>query len=162
MPRMLNTILVLVLFAAPMQAQKIDETIRCGQPDKSYTLPVPDDPGHLITLSHANCTYTRGGEVAGLAPKAGEDTITAEARGNKSEWTGTFVETFSNGDKLFYRHHGSGTTQGEMFSGMDWWEAVGGTGKLSGYTGKGTCTLKAVAGGIFDNPCQGEVRPPKK
>ena len=158
MKKTLPVLLVATLLATPVLAQRIDFTIRCGQPDKSYTIPIPDDPGHALTLSHAKCTYTRGGEVAGLTPQAGEDTITAEATGNRNECTGTFIVTFSNGDKLFYRHHGSGTSQGQAFSGTDSWEVVRGTGRLAGYTGRGTCKIRSGADGNYDNPCTGEVK----
>ncbi|MGZ4826249.1 MAG: hypothetical protein ACXVZR_05265 [Terriglobales bacterium] len=150
------TVLLLVVAA---QSQKVTVTVQCAKADQEHSIPAGDTPGHIYSLSHTTCTYTKPGTLAGLQTKSGADTIFSEIKGNRVEWHGMYVETYSNGDQLFYEHHGNGTLKNTAFeSGDDYYEVTGSTGKLKGYVGNGSCKIKGAADGTAVDECSGEFR----
>jgi hypothetical protein len=151
-----------LLFTAAATAQKVTEQIRCGQPDRQYAIPVGDAPGHVYSISHANCTYTKPGNIGVSKKVAGEDVVFSETTVTRTQWHGVYTETMSNGEKLYYRHHGAGVLNNGVFtSGEDTWEVSGGTGSYKAYKGKGVCKLHPQPDGIFLDDCSGEYTPPK-
>jgi hypothetical protein len=149
----------MLLLAGTASAQKVTETLKCGKPnpDQTHSMPAGDAPDHVYNLSHTTCTYPKPGTLAGLQAKDGADTIFTEIKGNRLEWNGMFVETYSNGDKLFFSHHGNGTLKNNVFdSGKDFYEVTGGTGKLKNYKGNGSCTIKGAPDGTAEDVCSGE------
>jgi hypothetical protein len=147
----------MLLLAGTAAAQKVTDTLKCAKPDQEHSLPAGDAPAHVYSISHTTCTYPKPGTLAGLQTKAGADTIFSEIKGNRVEWTGVYVETYSNGDKLFYSHHGNGTLKNNILeSGTDYYEVTGGTGKLKSFKGNGSCTIKIAPDGTADDQCSGE------
>jgi hypothetical protein len=152
----LATIPVLLLVVA-VQAQKMTDTLHCAKADQEHSIPAGDAPGHIYGLSHTTCTYPKPGTLAGVQTQSGADTIFSEIKGNQVEWHGMYVETYSNGDQLFYEHHGNGTLKNNAFeSGNDYYEVTGGTGKLKAYVGNGSCKIKGAADGTAVDECSGE------
>ena len=151
-----------LLLTTAATAQKMTEQIKCGQPDRQYAIPVGDGPGHLYGISHARCTYPKPGNIGVAKKVAGEDVIFSETSGNSTQWHGVFTETMSNGEKLYYRHRGSGVlNNGTFVSGEDAWEVSGGTGSYKRFKGKGVCKLHPQPDGTFLNDCSGEYTAPK-
>ena len=151
-----------LLFAAAATAQKMTEQIKCGQPDQQYAIPVGDAPGHVYSISHSRCTYPKPGNIGVSKKVAGEDVVFSETTGTRTQWHGVFTETMSNGEKLYYRHHGGGVlNNGAFVSGEDIWEVSGGTGSYQGFRGKGVCKLHPQPDGMFLDDCSGEYTAPK-
>jgi hypothetical protein len=70
---------------------------------------------------------------------------------------GVFVETFDSGDKVFYNYQGTGTMKDGTFqAGTNKYQISGGTGKMKGIKGSGTCKLTGGADGGLDYSCEGE------
>src|SRR5690242_78241 len=153
---------VVVLFAISASTQTVTVTIKCAKADKEYSIPVGDQPGHMYSISHTTCTYSKPGEIAGATTKEGADTIFTDIRGGRMRWDGTYIETMSNGEKLIYRHHGMGTMKNSAFAGgTDYWEVTRGTGKLAGVRGKGTCKIVPEPDGSATDECTGDYAVPK-
>ena len=151
-----------LLFTAAATAQKMTEQLKCGLPDKQYAIPVGDAPGHVYSISHSSCTYPKPGNIGVSQKVAGEDVVFSDTTSTRTQWHGVFTETMSNGEKLYYRHHGEGVlNNGTFTSGEDLWEVSGGTGSYKGFKGKGVCKLHPQPDGTFLDDCSGEYTPPK-
>lgn len=67
------------------------------------------------------------------------------------------METFDSGDKINYSYESNSTAKdGKLVSGTDKWQITGGTGKMAGMKGSGTCKLSpgSTEGGL-DYACTG-------
>ena len=70
--------------------------------------------------------------------------------------------TMTNGDKYYVRSQGSATLKdGVPESGEGKWSYAGGTGKLKGVKGKGTCTGKGAPDGTATVEAESEYELPK-
>jgi hypothetical protein len=106
----------------------------------------------VIALSQAKCTWTKA-ELAGVALKDENDVYTSDMGATTSHDQGYGVGTLANGDKYFVRFQGTTTIANNApVSATCTWTFAGGTGKVKGLTGKGTCTGKFDASGaaVFD------------
>ena len=151
--------LVAPVVAAPGQTAAAQNTInvtwKCAPPNPMNSLPVADKPNHAYAIDQATCTTTKG-EIGGVKEKDGSATEFMEVTGNTSKGHGIFVETLTNGDKIFYSYTLTGTTNNNVFqSGGNSWTITGGTGKFKGITGKGTCKGKGNPDGSADFDCTG-------
>lgn len=127
---------------------------KCSQPkpDPSYTIPVGDREGHAMSLMKAKCTWS-GAELAGVALKDEEDTVVSDLEGSTSRDNGYGVGMLTNGDKYFVQFEGTTTFKnGAPATASCTWRFTGGTGKVMGLTGKGTCsgTFDSSGGAVFD------------
>jgi hypothetical protein len=153
---------IALLLSGTAAAQQVADTLKCAKPDQEHAIPAGDQPGHVYSLSHTTCMYTKPGTLAGEQTKEGADTVFTEILGDRLNWRGVYAETYANGDKLFYRHHGNGTLKNNAFdSGIDYYEVTGGTGKFKGYRGKGSCKVKGAPDGSAIDECSGEYTAPK-
>ena len=121
------------------------------QPDPNYTIPVGDRAGHAMVLAKAKCTWSEG-ELAGVQLKEEEDTVVSDVTGNMSRDRGYGVGLLANGDKCFVRFDGTTTYKNSApVTATCTWHFTGGTGKLKGLTGKGTCSaaFDASGGAVF-------------
>lgn len=102
-------------------------------------------------------------EIAGIQNKEGVGTAFAEIGGNASRGHYYFVDTMTNGGKAYWRQEFSlNLKDGVPQSADTKWTFVGGTGKLKGLKGKGTCKLtSAAADGSATWDCEGEYELPK-
>ena len=133
---------------------------KCNQqkPDPNYTVPVGDRANHAMNLAKTKCTWT-GAELAGIQLKDEDDTVVSDMSGNASRDRGYGVGTLANGDKYFVRFDGTTTYQKNApMSATCTWSFTGGTGKLKGLTGKGTCTATFDASGVAVFDVQGEYQ----
>ena len=127
---------------------------KCSQPkpDPSYAIPVGDQPNHVMTLSKAKCTWSAG-ELGGVALKDEDDVVTSDMSGNTSRDHGYGVGTLANGDTYFVQFGGTTAVKdGAPTTATCTWTFTGGTGKLKGLTGKGTCsgTFDSTGGAVFE------------
>jgi hypothetical protein len=68
-----------------------------------------------------------------------------------------FVETFDSGDKIFYTYQATGTMKDSAFQvGENKYRITGGTGKMKGIKGSGTCKTTGSADGGLEYTCTGE------
>lgn len=154
-------VMALSLAAAGTAQTKISSAVRC-KTAAQHALDVQDRPKHSFMVSQSKCIYTKPVELSGLQSKEGADTACSEMTGNNARFRGYYVETFSNGDKAHYRYQGTGNVkEGAFQNGLVKWELFGGTGKLKGIQGKGSCNGKAGPEASVDWECEGEYELPK-
>ena len=152
---------VVLAMAASAEAQtKFAGTCNQAKPDPNYTLPVGDQAGHAIALAKVKCTWTKA-ELAGVALKDEDDVYTSDMSGKTSHDKGYGVGTLANGDNYFVRFEGTTTMEKSApVSATCTWTFTGGTGKVKGLTGKGTCTGKFDASGAAMFDIQGVYQVP--
>ena len=100
--------------------------------------------------------------IAGTKTKGGPDIISVEVQGSKGSWREFYFDTTDTGDHGYYRLHGTATFQNGVVQALQGkWTLNGGTGKLKGIKGGGTCTGKGEANGELTYECKGEYYPAK-
>ena len=68
----------------------------------------------------------------------------------------------ANGDKIHFTYQTTATIKnGQMQSGSDKWQAIGGTGKFKGIKASGTCKGTGSADGTSNWSCSGTYTLPK-
>lgn len=152
------SLLVLVSAAATVQAQtKFSMSGKCGKPDVQQAVPVPDDSNHVMTLAQGKCTPVKPADIGGSVSKEGSFTEHGEATGNNAKVWGTYVDTLANGEKVYYHYKSKAVTQnGALQTMQNKWQIVGGSAKLKGIKGKGTCTGNGTPDGGLTFDCEGE------
>lgn len=152
---------LLVLVGATLaQAQtKISGTAHCGKADKEYAIEIGDRPGHSFVISQVKCTWAKPWEIEGIQNKEGVGTDFYEVTGESSRFRGYFVDTMANGDKAYYPYRGMATLKkGVIETAEEKWTLIGGTGKLKGVKGQGTCKGKGGPDGSSTWECEGEYQ----
>ena len=134
---------------------KISSQWKCNQPSDQHSIAVPDGENHNYALAQGKCTSEKGsmGEVKEQEGTYSEfdDTNTSTNQNH-----GVFVVTLANGDKVFYRYHGSQSLKdGKMESATNKWTLEGGTGKYKAVKGEGGCKGKGNADGTSTWDCDG-------
>jgi hypothetical protein len=148
--------LVVIAAAATPAQTKHDFSGKCAKPEVLQTVPAGDKEGHAFMLQQGKCETTAG-EVAGQKSKQGAFSEHDEATGTHSRGWGVYVETYENGDKVFYSYQTTGTTKdGAFVSGGNKYQITGGTGKMKGIKGAGSCKLTGNASGGLDYACTGD------
>jgi len=147
---------IVALAVAMASAQtKTDLSGKCSKPDVQQSVPAGDQPGHALTLAQGKCSAM--GDVGGAAGKEGTFSEHGDATATRVKTWGVFVETFDSGDKVFYTYQTTGTMKdGAYQSGTNKYQITGGTGKMKGIKGSGTCKLTGAADGGTDYSCTGE------
>ncbi len=159
MRKVLLLVCFVILAASVAAAQdKTESKWNCPKPAAVHSLDVGDRPNHSYAVTQNNCTSTAGNEIGGVKQTGGTATQFNEGSGNSSTWHGVFVANMENGDKLHYSFKGKGTSKdGQFQSGTNSWSIVGGTGKLKGAKGNGTCTGTGSADGSAVWDCAGTI-----
>ena len=144
------------------QAQtKLAGKMTCAKPEPNYTTPVGDHANHTLLLGATKCTYSEG-DLGGAKLKEEVDTYTSDITSNLSHDKGYGVGTLASGDKYFLRFKGTTTMKGEAPTRAQCtWSFTGGTGKLKGLTGQGTCAGTYSADGASSWDIQGEYATPE-
>ena len=148
---------VLFAFVVAMASAQSKNSIsgKCAKPDVTHSVPAGDQPGHAFSLAQGKCSSK--GEVGGAMSKEGAFSEEIEAFPDRMKNWGVYVETFDSGDKVFYCYETNGTMKDGAFqSGMNKYVITGGTGKMKGIKGKGTCKLTGSTDGGVDYSCEGE------
>jgi hypothetical protein len=132
---------------------------KCGKADVVQSIPAGDKDGHTFMLQQGKCEST--GKVGGAKSKEGNFSEHNEAAGTRVKGWGVYVETFDSGDKIFYNYQTTATTKdGAFASGSNKYQITGGTGKMKGIKGMGTCKLTGNGNGGLDYACEGEYTIP--
>jgi hypothetical protein len=128
---------------------------KCNKPDVQQSVPAGDQQGHALTLAQGKCTAM--GDVGGAAGKEGTYSEHGDVTTTRMKNSGVFVETFDSGDKVFYNYQTTGTMKDGAFqAGTNKYRISGGTGKMKGIKGSGTCKLTGASDGGTDYSCEGE------
>jgi len=145
------------LAAAATPAQmKHDFSGKCSKPDVPATIPAGDKDGHAFMLQQGKCETTTG-EIGDAKSKSGAYSEHDEAMGMHAKGWGVYVETYDSGDKVFYTYQTMATMKdGALVSGSNKYQISGGTGKMKGIKGSGTCKLTGDAGGGLTYDCTGD------
>jgi len=145
-----------VALAVAMASAQTKSTLsgKCGKADVQQSVPAGDQQGHAFTLAQGKCTVM--GDVGGAAGKDGVFSEHGDVSATHMKNWGVFVESFDSGDKVFYSYQGTGTMKDGAFqSGTNKYQITGGTGKMKGIKGAGTCKLTGAADGGDDYSCSG-------
>ena len=135
---------------------KMSSTIKCGKASIEQMVPAGDRPNHSFGVTQASCTSSKPWTIAGVAGKEGVGTSSVEADGDVSKSHGVYVETMENGDKAYYHYEATSTTKdGQVQISGHKWQLEGGTGKLQGAKGQGTCKGSGTADSVTYE-CEGE------
>jgi len=139
------------------QAQtKLAGKQQCAKSDPNYTLPVGDHAKHTMALAGLKCTWSEG-DLGGDRLTDEADTYTSDISGNLSRDQIYGVGSVASGDKYFVRYVGTTTLKdGAPVRGQCTWTFTGGTGKLKGLSGKGTCKGTFSADGTAAWDLQGD------
>ncbi len=153
---------LMCLCASPGLAQgKVANGWACGKPAMAHSIEVGDQPNHAYSIDQIKCTSTKG-EIAGVREKEGTGTEFAEVKGNTFGGHGVFVETMANGDKINFTYQTTAAIKnGQMQSGSNKWQAIGGTGKFKGIKASGTCKGTGNPDGSATWTCDGTYSIPK-
>ena len=142
---------------------KISGTALCAPANPAYKLDVGDHPGHAFGLTQGKCKWTKPWEIAGAKNTEGVGTEYQDIAGDTAKVHGTYVDNMANGDKAFYNVQYTVVTKKDGPHVMNHkWELAGGTGKLKGVKGQGSCNAKPVGSdGSLSFECTGEYTLPK-
>ena len=150
-----------LLTSLALAQTKISSTIKCDKASIQHMVPVGDRENHSYGVSQGSCTPTKPWTIAGVAAKTAEGTSALDVDGDVTKNHGVYIETMENGDKAFYHYELTATTKdGQMHVTAHKWQLVGGTGKLKGAKGQGTCKGSGTADSMTYE-CQGEYTLPK-
>ncbi len=134
----------------------------CGKPDVTHTIAIGDRPNHSFTISQTKCRWTKPFAIGALRSKAGTGVQSDEVSDTTSQFHGYFLDTMSDGDQAHYRYVGTTTLKdGAPQSAMWNWLFVGGTGRLQGLRGSGSCRAKSIGNGVSAWECTGSYQLPK-
>jgi hypothetical protein len=143
-------------FAVAVTPAQTKETSagKCAKPDVAQTIPAGDKDGHAFMVQSGKCATTS--TLEGVKSKEGAFAEHDEATGTKMKGGGVYVETFENGDKIYYSYSNTGTTKDNMLvTGSNMYTILWGTGKFKGMKGSGTCKTTGRADGGLDYSCMG-------
>jgi len=147
---------VLMAVAAAMSAAQTKTTMTgtCGKPDVQQSVPAGDQPGHMYMVSQGKCSTT--GSINGAMAKQGMYSEEIDANATQMKNQGVYMVTFDSGDKVYYKYQGMATMKdGAYQAGTNKYEIAGGTGKMAGIHGSGSCKLTGKGGDNIDYSCTG-------
>lgn len=132
------TVLFAAIAGSALAQTHISGTCKGGKADSTQSIEVGDQPGHVLMIEKATCTWSVPVEMAGMKSTTATTTSAIEVTGAKFVDRGYTVFSMENGDKVYVRFQGMGGMKEEGPAGEGTWSFTGGTGKLKGVKGKGT------------------------
>ena len=155
------SVIVLASAASALAQTKIEMSGKCGKADVEQMVPAADAPDHMMLLRQGRCVPTKAAEIGGSSSKQAAFAEHGEVIGQNGKVTGTYVDTLANGEKVYYSYEATSVLQnGALQSMQNKWKIVGGTAKLKGIKGQGTCTGKGASDGSLTFDCTGEYTLP--
>jgi len=124
---------------------KVDGKVRCGKPDPTYSIEVPDRPGHALVLTKRKCNWTEPMVFAGAKTKDGVAVDFTEKMEGTLHIHGFETDTLDNGEKVTWQSMGQVLAEKGPVSSKGRWSLMRGTGKLKGIKGGGTYEGKLEA-----------------
>lgn len=140
--------------SAQQNSTKMTMTGTCSKPDTQQSVPAGDKEGHMFSISQGKCTVK--GDIGGAKGKDGVWADHGDGTAAKAKVNGVFTETLDSGDKVYYSY--SETTMmkdGVPQSATNSYQIAGGTGKMKGIKGSGTCKLTGTGDGGMNFTCSG-------
>jgi hypothetical protein len=149
----------LLLSATVASAQgKLASQWNCAKPAVTHNLEAGDRSAHAYMISQSKC-LPGASEIGGVKEKEGTATQADEVSGDSSTFHGRFIETLENGDTVHYSYKGKATLKnGQVQTGNDNFSIIGGTGKLAGAKGSGSCKGTGNADGSVVWKCAGNYK----
>ena len=150
---------VLCAFAAAISSAqqnttKMTITGSCSKPDVQQSVPAGDKDGHSFTIEQGKCTAA--GKIGDASGKDGVYATHGDATATRSKASGVFAETLDSGDKIFYTYQETVMVKDNLpQSGNNTYQIVGGTGKMKGIKGSGTCKMTGTGDGGIKYSCSG-------
>ncbi len=144
----------LVCGSIAMAQTKIDTKWHCAKASTEHKLDIGDAPDHIYWIGQGSCEATAS--EGGLKEKSGLYTEFHDQWKASFNFRGYYDATAEGGDKVHYTYEGSGSTDVSKPT-ANKWKIIGGTGKLKGIKGSGTCAGKNNADGSADLECTGTI-----
>lgn len=137
----------------------VSGSVRCGKPDLSYSIDVPDRPGHSLIISRRNCTWTEPLLIRGAKTKDGVATGFTERMEGALHTHFFEVDTLDNGEKLTMQTSGQVNAEKGPVDAHGRWSFMRGTGKFKGIKGGGTYEGKLDADDVLTIRLEGVYDP---
>jgi len=169
---------VFLVFSLPLAAQDSDRekekeesakkakgmvnvsgSVRCGKPNPSYSIDVPDRPGHSLIISRRNCTWSEPLVILGAKTKDGVATGFTERMEGALHTHAFEVDTLDNGEKLTMQTSGQVNAEKGPVDAHGRWSFMRGTGKFKGIKGGGTYEGKLDADDVLTLKLEGVYDP---
>jgi hypothetical protein len=128
---------------------KVEGKVRCGKPDPTYAIEVPDRPGHALTLNKRKCVWSEPLEIKGTKTKEGEAITFAEKMEGELHVHGFEVDTLDNGEKLTWQSMGLITPDKGAAKVKGRWSLMRGTGNIKAIKGGGSYAGNVDADGVM-------------
>jgi hypothetical protein len=159
--KILSACLVFTFGVAVTSAQtKSTSSGKCAKAGVQQSVPAGDKDGHTFMIQSGKCETM--GKVGDANSTEGAFAEHDEATGNIVKGSGVFVETYDTGDKIFYAYQATVTMKdGSLMAGVNKYQITGGTGKMKGIKGSGTCKMTAGADSGFTYKCTGDYTLPE-
>jgi len=148
-----SLLLTVSAFAA---GDKISSQWKCdAKAGDEHSIAVGDHDGHAYVVNQGKCASEKGA-MGDVKEQEGMWTQFLDSTGNKVKNHGIFIVTLVSGDKVFYDYHGTQLVKdGKVESGSNTWTLAGGTGKMAGVKGEGSCKGKGNPDGSSIWNCEG-------
>lgn len=131
----------------------------CAKPAVLHSIPVPDRPDHVFSISQTTCTWTKPFEIAGTQAQGGTAVQFDELSANTSRFHGHYLDTMSSGDTVHYGYQGTTTLKNGVPQSAEWrWALTGRSGQLKNLKGMGTCQGTWSREGVNAWHCTGQYR----
>jgi hypothetical protein len=138
---------------------KTSGKVRCDKPDPTYSVEVPDRPGHALMLAKRRCSWIEPLVITGAKTKEGVAVSFTEKMEGTLHAHGFEVDTLDDGETLTMQvmgqvlaEKGPATTKGR-------WSFMRGTGKFKGIKGGGTYEGKLEADDVLTLELEGVFDP---
>jgi hypothetical protein len=138
---------------------KVEGKVRCDKPDPTYSIEVPDRPGHALIIAKRKCTWTEPMVVLGAKTKDGVAVGFTEKMEGTLHEHGFETDTMDTGDKLTWQSMGQVLAEKGPVDSKGRWSIMRGTGKLKGIKGGGTYEGKLAADDVLTWEFEGVYDP---
>ncbi len=145
--------------AAAAHLIKVDGKARCEKPDPSYSIEVPDRPGHALMLTRRKCSWTEPMTIKGAQTKDGVAVDFIEKMEGVLHVHGFETDTLDNGEKITWQSMGQVLAEKGPATSKGRWSLMRGTGVLKGIKGGGTYEGKLEGDGVLTLEFEGIYDP---
>jgi len=130
---------LVVLTAFPATATQTEDSFAGScKPGPVQSIDAGDRPDHTYVVATAKCTLS--GKIGGMMARQGAVAEHGEITPTRIRTSGIHTLTVDGGDTVFLRYENSVVMQNGAFkSGTITYRVIGGTGKMEGIKGAGTC-----------------------
>jgi len=131
---------LLIAYASVSAAGRMEDSFSgTCKPGPVQSIDAGDTPDHTYIVATASCTLS--GTIGGAMAKQGAVAEHGEIAPTRVKTWGIHTLTLDTGDKVFLNYENAVVMQGGVFkSGRIAYRVTGGTGRMRGIKGAGTCT----------------------